>query len=135
MNDVARHLLSSETTGQGNSMELAYATERVCQRLRIYLSRLLGSDGSATLLRRSLKLSQGRFARLQTVKLSDGRAFAGLVETVQELEPGVTLEMCIALIESFLTLFASLVGEDLARKLVEEALTTGSESATGGDNS
>jgi hypothetical protein len=122
VNDVARRLLSSETKSQDSSEELAYATERVCQNLLRFLSRLLGHDGSYALLGRSLKQAQSRFLPLQCVTVDpDTDGFKGLLESVQDQQAPSTLEMCVGLIESLLALFASFVGEDLARKLVERA--------------
>jgi hypothetical protein len=128
MNDVARRLLTSEAKSHASSEELAYATERVCQKLLRYLSRLLGHDGSYALLRRSLKHAQTKFALLESVKTDpDTSGIKGLVESLRYQEPAATLEMCVGMIESFLALFASFVGEDLARKLVEEAFIDADE--------
>jgi len=122
MNDVARRLLASEIKGQQGSKELANATERVWQRLRGHLSRLIGQDGSHALLSRSLRLAQRRFSLLQSVKATPGAdCVEGLQETIQDQDPAAAFEMCIGIIESIIALFASFVGEGLARKLVEEA--------------
>src|SRR5688500_3044445 len=61
MNDLARQLLTSEAKSPASSEELAYATERICQKLLLYLSKILGRDGCHALLRRSLKQAQNKF--------------------------------------------------------------------------
>jgi hypothetical protein len=125
MNDVARQLLASETKGQAGSEELAGATERVCRNLARYLSRVVGRDGSHALLSRSLKQAQQRCPLLLSVRTNPGTLeLEGLSESLKKDEPATTFEICIAMIESFLALLASFVGEDLARKLVETAFVS-----------
>jgi hypothetical protein len=131
MDDVARRFILSETADPQDSKQLVYATLRICGKLRDHLSRLLGHEGSCTLLSRSLKLASKTFPSLQSVKASpNGRCLEGLLESVQNQEPHVTLDTCAGVINSLIALFASFVGEDLATKLVEEAFSY----ASGGED-
>jgi hypothetical protein len=121
MNDLARQLLTSEAKNPASSEELAYATERICRELLRYLSRILGRDGSLTLLRRSLKQAQNKFSLLRSVETDADGGLKGFSQSLQGQE-SATLEIGVAVIESLLALLASLVGEDLAKALVEDAL-------------
>jgi hypothetical protein len=137
MNDLARRLLSLETKGDAGSDDLAYATNRVCEKLLHHLTRFLGRDGSYALFRRSLKQVQTKFSLLQPVRIDpDTNGLKGLLELLHDQEPPAALELCLGIIESFLALFATFVGEDLARKLVETGLINpgGSEATSKGDN-
>jgi hypothetical protein len=122
MNDLARQLLMSEAKNPASSEELAYATERIYSELLRYLSRILGRDGSRTLLLRSLKQAQNKFPLLQSVETEADGSLKGLFQSFQGHEAAATLEIGVALIESLLALLASFVGEDLAKLLVEDAL-------------
>jgi hypothetical protein len=122
MNEFARQLLTSEAKNPASSEELAYATERIYGELHRYLSRILGRDGSLTLLRRSLKQAQNKFSLLRSVETDADGSLKGFLQSLQGQEPAATLEIAVAVIESLLALLASLVGEDLAKGLVEDAL-------------
>jgi hypothetical protein len=137
MNELARRLLRLETKGDAGSDDLAYATNRVCEKLLHRLSRLLGRDGSYALFTRSLKQAQTKCSLLQPVRIDpDTTSLNGLWELLHDQEPPAALELCLGIIESFLALFATFVGEDLARKLVEGGLINpgDSEAASKGDN-
>jgi hypothetical protein len=121
MNDLARQLLTSEAKNPASSEELAYATERICRELLRYLSRILGRDGSLTLLRRSLKQAQNKFSLLRSVETDADGGLNGFSQSLQGQE-SATLEIAVAVIESLLAVLAGLVGEDLAKVFVEDAL-------------
>ena len=121
MNEVARRLLAAETKNSRSSEELAYATERVCQKIRGNLSRILGQDGSQVLVTRSLRVAQNRFSSLQPVKATPDVCLDGLLDSIRALNPDAALQVCAGIIESLISLLASLVGKDLAKTLVEEA--------------
>jgi hypothetical protein len=132
INDVARRLVVSETKNPRSSEELAYATERACQKIRSNLSRVLGQDGSNVLVARSLKLAQKQFPCLQPVEATPNVCLEGLLDSIQAQDPEKTLQVCAGIIESLVSLLASLVGENLAITLVEEAYINPGRLATNG---
>jgi hypothetical protein len=122
MNDLARRLLTSQTRGQDNSQELAQATDGICRQLRRQLARLLGHEGSDALFSRSLKIAENKFSLPPSAKAtSSADCLQGFLKSVQDHEPAAAREMCVGVIESLLTLLASLVGEELTRTLVQDA--------------
>ena len=130
MNEVARRLLASDTKNPRSSEELAYATERGCQKIRGNLSRILGLEGSQVLVARSLKVAQKRFPCLQPVKTTPDVCLEGLLDSIRTQAPDAALQVCAGIVESLISLLASLVGEDLAKTLVEEAYRNPGRAAT-----
>jgi len=108
--------------------DLALATERICRKLASYLSRVLGASGSYSLLQRSLTLAQAQFPLLQSLQADpDAKGLTGLLESLQAQPDAAVAAACVGLIEAYLTLFATFVGEELARKLASEAFFNANE--------
>jgi hypothetical protein len=128
MQDLARRVLALSPKDQISSQELVAATDLACRRLHRYLSRLLGQEGSFTLLSRSLKSTAPRFPSLQSVRIDPrGASIEGLEEAVRGLSGDAATEMCVGIVEAVLNLLSSFVGPGLTTKLAEEAFVANDE--------
>ena len=64
--DRARRLLAVEAANESTSHPRAHEAVRVCEKLRISLTRFAGADGFTSLLRRALALARAEVPALQT---------------------------------------------------------------------
>ena len=64
--DLARRLLAVEAASQSAADPRVHEAVRVCEKLRISLTRFAGADGFASLLRRALALARAEVPALQT---------------------------------------------------------------------
>ncbi len=112
--DLARLLLSLEAASP--SAAGAHEAERVCEKLRISLTRFAGSDGFVALMRRSLALARAEVPALQSLTLRPDGCFAGFEAALD----GDGNEAGTALTAHFLWLLITFVGEPLALRLVSE---------------
>lgn len=119
MRDLARQLLTLEAASQSGS-EQEHAAARVCEKLRISLTRFVGAVGFASLMRRSLALARTEVPSLQNIKVNSDGALEGLELLADEAnhEGG---EAAIAIARHLLTLLATFVGEPMTLRLVREA--------------
>ena len=78
MRDLARRLLAVEAASQSATGAHVHEAVRVCDKLRISLTRFAGSDGFTSLLRRALALARAEVPSLQTVKVKPDCSLEGL---------------------------------------------------------
>jgi len=88
---------------------------RVPQRLRTYLTRLIGADGFTALQRRALLLARAEIPSLRTVKVTA----EGQLEGIEALSDGG--EAATAIIAHVLELLVALIGESLTLRLMLDA--------------
>lgn len=120
MLDLARKLVALEATSQTAPESHKNDAERVCEKLRIVLTRFAGIDGFTALLRRALILACVDFPSLQSVNIkADGR-LEGLAELLADGTKGKT-PASTAIIKRLLELLVTFVGESLTLQLVREA--------------
>ena len=120
MRELAQQLLILEAASQSASESQEHAAVRVCEKLRISLTRFVGAVGFASLMRRSLALARTEVPSLQNIKVNPDGALEGLEELANEAsqEGG---EAAIAIARHFLTLLSTFVGEPMTLRLVREA--------------
>lgn len=115
--DLARQLLSVEAARLSAADE--HEAERVCEKLRISLTRFAGADGFIALMRRSLALSRVEIPSLQTVKLKSDGCVEGLKDLAAATDNGS--DAGAVLTAHFLWLLVTFVGEPMALRLVRDA--------------
>ena len=101
---------------RGNAASEATAAERVVARLRRELGRLIGPAGFDVLLARSLVLARRAYPVLARVTAGPGGTLAGLDDPAPDVS--AFHEGSVALVAYFIELLATLIGEDLAMRLV-----------------
>lgn len=121
--ETAQQLLAYEARGREQPEEIAAAAERVCQGLYRQLSPLVGSMGFGVLSSRALKQARAEFPFLEGVgsDAQAGQCLRGFPESVRERDPGEASRATVAVIAGFLALLASLIGPDLAMRLVYQS--------------
>ncbi|MDZ4685853.1 MAG: hypothetical protein SH850_12360 [Planctomycetaceae bacterium] len=117
---VARRLLAVEAARPGASGALEHEAVRVCEKLRISLTRFAGADGFAALLRRTLALARADVPALSGIAIDADCSLAGLEAlAAEEADGGV--EAAAAITAHLLGLLVTFIGEPLALRLVREA--------------
>jgi hypothetical protein len=116
----ARLLLLHEAAGARDAAGLAAAAERVCLRLRDELSGLIGAGGVNALAGRALRLAQQRHPRLNGVRPGAEECFHGLAAALGGTDAAEAEAAGATVIETFLGLMVSLVGEDLGLRPVRK---------------
>lgn len=118
--DLARRLLALEAASPSATDAHVHDLVRVCEKLRITLTRFAGADGFTALLRRALALAQADVPSLQTVKVTAN----GRLEGIEEFAAAVGnagVEATTAITAHLLGLLATFIGEALMLRLVRQA--------------
>jgi len=112
--DLARRLLDREAAGP--SPAGGHESERVCEKLRVLLTRFAGAEGFLALMRRSLALAREEVPALQKLILKPDGCFVGFEEALD----GDGNEAGTALTAHFLWLLFTFVGEPIGLRLIRE---------------
>jgi hypothetical protein len=120
MRDLARRLVAVEAASQSATGAHVHEAVRVCDKLRISLTRFAGSDGFTSLLRRALALARADVPSLQTVKLKPDCSLEGLGVLAVDATNGGP-EAAVAITAHLLGLLETLIGGPLTLRLVREA--------------
>jgi hypothetical protein len=118
--NLAQRLLAVEAANQSATDAHLHEAVRVCEKLRISLIRLAGSDGFAMLLRRALALARAEVPALERVTVNPDCSMEGL----EELAAGATdggAHGPLAITAHLLGLLVTFIGEPLTVRLVREA--------------
>ena len=99
---------------------------RVCEKLRLSLTRFAGADGFTSLLRRALALARAEVPELGTVQINPDGSLAGLEQlAASEWQPGGDwhggAEAALAITTHLLGLLVIFVGRPLTLRLVRDA--------------
>jgi len=99
---------------------------RVCEKLRVSLTRFAGTDGFASLLRRALTLARAEVPELQSVKVNPDGSLEGLEQlAAREWRPGSGwdggAEAAVAITTHLLVLLVTFIGRPLTLRLLREA--------------
>ena len=119
MRDLARRLVAVEAASQCATGAHVHEAVRVCDKLRISLTRFAGLDGFTSLLRRALALARADVPSLQTVKLKPDGSLEGCEALAVEAANGGS-EGVVAIIAHLLGLLETFVGEPFTFRLVRE---------------
>jgi hypothetical protein len=120
MRALARRLLAVEAANQSATDAHVHEAVRVCEKLRISLTRVAGADGFAALLRRSLALAQVDVPALKRVTVNADCSMEGLTELAADPSGGAA-DAPIAISAHLLGLLVTFIGEPLTLRLVREA--------------
>ncbi len=120
MRDLARRLVAVEATSQSATGAQVNEAVRVCDKLRISLTRFAGLDGFTSLLRRALALARADVPSLQTVKLKPDCSLEGLGMLAVDATNGGP-EAAVAITAHLLGLLETFIGKPFTLRLVREA--------------
>lgn len=122
---------AAERQAEGEVVEIhaesgVEATERACEKLRVYLSNRVGQDGYRLLLARALTLAKAQFPHLSAVNVGADGALAGLrsafprnrEDTESKEAQEEIAEGAMALVGTLLGLLVILIGEDLTLRML-----------------
>ena len=120
MRELAQRLVAVEAAHQSATDAPVHEAVRVCDKLRISLSRFAGTDGFTSLLGRALVMARAEVPSLQTVKLKPDCSLEGLgVLAVDATNAGP--EAAVAIAAHLLGLLEIFIGKPLTLRLVREA--------------
>lgn len=126
--DTARRLWAHVLDGDAAPEAVAAAAERTCARLRLGLRRWIGADGYRSLLDRSLtqvRQAHPAFEAVSGVGTDDSEMVAAVREHgAEQVEAGV-----VALVTNLIDVLGRILGEEMAARLVEQAVTQPPRSA------
>lgn len=117
---LARQLLAVEVTAHGTDAQGQHEALRVCEKLRISLTRFAGADGFAALLRRALALARAEVPSLSRITLEPDGSIKGF-EALAAHEADGGRAAAVALISDLLGLLVTFIGEPFMLRLVREA--------------
>ena len=120
MGNLARRLVALEAASQSATGAHLPEAVRVCDKLRISLTRFAGSDGFKALFGRALALASAEVPSLQTVKLKPDCSLEGL-EGLPGDGTNAGPEAAVAIIVHLLGLLETFIGKTLTFRLVREA--------------
>ena len=119
MRSLAKRLLSLEAAANARGPAThAHEAARVCEKLRISLTRFAGADGFASLLRRALALARAEDPSLNGITINPDCSIEGL----DGLAAGAgDAHPAVAVIAHLLGLLETFIGGSLTLRLVREA--------------
>jgi len=121
--DLAQRLLTAEAARQSVAEPRAHAAVRVCEKLRVSLTRFAGVDGFAALLRRALALAREEVPALHGITEKTDGSLEGLEKLVADAgNSGVAgSDAAVAITVHLLWLLVTFIGEPLTVRLAREA--------------
>lgn len=120
MRDLAERLLAVEAASQSTSLSQAHEAVRVCEKLRISLTRFAGAEGFKSLLQRAVALARVEAPVLHSVQVTAD----GSLEGLDGLAADPTLgggEAAAAITKHLLGLLVTFIGKPITLKLVRDA--------------
>ena len=120
MRKLAHRLLAVEAANESATDAHVHEAVRVCEKLRISLIRFAGSDGFASLLRRSVALARAEVPALEGVTVNSDCSMEGLEELAAGGTDGAA-DAPVVIIAHLLGLLVTFIGESLTLRLMREA--------------
>ena len=118
--DLARRLLAVEAASQSAADPRVHEAVRVCEKLRVSLTRFAGADGFTALLRRALALARAEIPALHGITEKADGSMEGLQEFAADAR-NVGIDAAVAITAHLLGLLVTFIGEPLMVRLVHEA--------------
>ena len=121
--ETARRVLAREATASDTKEEQVAAAERVLRRLQEHLLRWFGPDGLDAMHSRALATAREGHPALTHVRIEPRREarLTELAASAHAYPPAEVADALTALIAATLALLSRLIGDDLVRRLVQQA--------------
>ena len=120
MRDLAQRLRAVEAASQSASDAHVPAAVRVCEKLRISLTRFFGADGFTSLMRRAVAVAQAEVPSLHNIEVKPDGSLQGFEELAADPGNGEA-EVTFAITAQLLALLVTFIGKPLTLRLVREA--------------
>ncbi|HEY3392894.1 MAG TPA: hypothetical protein VGK58_09320 [Lacipirellulaceae bacterium] len=117
--DLARRLLAVEAASPTAADPRVHEAVRVCEKLRVSVTRFAGADGFTALLRRALALARAEVPALHGVTEKADGSMEGL-EALAADARNVGTDAAVAIIAHLLGLLITFIGAPLTVRLVGE---------------
>lgn len=120
---LSRKLLAIEAAGRTATDASVHEAVRVCEKLRLSLTRFVGADGFAALQRRAIALARADIPSLQRITVNPDGSLEGLDDLAADATntgEGSTDE-AVAIVVHLLGLLVTFIGEPLTLRLVRDA--------------
>ncbi|HEU4686195.1 MAG TPA: hypothetical protein VFS39_16930 [Nitrospira sp.] len=114
----AKQLLAAEASVPAENHPTVHEAARVCEKLRVSLTRFVGPDGFAALMRRSLALARTQTPLLNGLETTADGRLEHMEELVASGEEGILAATAVN--AQLLELLVAFVGESLTIRLVRE---------------
>lgn len=119
--DLARRLIALEAAREGSPCTPSGGAVRVCDRLRVSLSRLTGVAGFRSLISRSLALAKAEVPSLAPAQVRADGSLEGVDRIGHDQGANAGDEAGVAVVAHLLGLLMTFVGEPLTLRLVRDA--------------
>jgi hypothetical protein len=120
MRELAQHLLAVEAAKQDSPDEQVHAAVRVCEKLRISLTRLAGAEGFTSLMRRAVALARAEVPALKGISVKPDGSLVGL-EALGAGNESESTAAALAITAHLLALLVTFIGRSLTLRLLHEA--------------
>src|SRR5688572_21925788 len=122
LKEIARRLRACEASAEGPAAAKNSPAFRACERLRLPLGRLLGTDGFRALLSRALSLGSAQVPWLRALHVNaDGTVEGSEPEELKTKRDAAALaEAEIVLVAELLGLLATFIGPALTLRLLHD---------------
>ena len=128
--DLARRLIALEVARDESPGAPSGGAIRVCDRLRLSLSRLTGVAGFRSLMSRALALAKAEVPSLATAQVQPDGSLERLDGTGRDQGASASSEAGVVVVAQLLGLLMIFVGEPLTLRLVRDAWPDASIRAT-----
>lgn len=118
--ELARNLLALEENEADHATGEAYAVLHALEKLRIYLTKLVGASGYQALLARALALAKSNSAWLQTVRVHSDTTLEGFNEAAQQQSTEIVAEGGAGLLAQLFGLLVVFIGEALTMHMIAD---------------
>ena len=118
--DLAVVFLDCDRLDQHSRTELTAKVQATFERLRIHLSRRLGSDGYRALLARAIALAAGDTAWVGTLTVEKNGTLIGFAECAGSQSLSLVLDGSIEIVSRFFGLLETFVGRELSLRLLSD---------------
>ncbi len=119
--DLARQLLALEAAQGKPSDDQVNEAVKVCEKLRVIVSKLVGVAGFRSLLSRALALAKAEVPWLRVVRVQADSSLAGFDEVERDEDTGVGGNGECVLVAQLLGLLVTFIGQSLTLSLVRDA--------------
>ncbi len=118
--DLARLLLELEASRSEDAAGTANAVLNTLEKIRSYLSKMLGIAAFQALLARALVLATAEMAWLETVRVQDDSALKGFSEAAERQPAKAVATGSTALLSQLIGLLVIFIGDNLTLRLVQD---------------